>query len=51
MASSPQRPSKRDENEEIVLERLKTAEREPRRGDDALDEIVRRRKQQPTPRN
>ena len=49
MASSPQHPSEGDENEKIVLERLKTADAEPKIDlDEGLKEIVRSRKQRET---
>jgi|KBSMisStaDraftv2_1062788.scaffolds.fasta_scaffold51107_4 hypothetical protein len=53
MSTSPRHPSEREHPEDVklVTERLKTADQEPRRGDDALDEIVRRRKLKPAPRS
>ena len=49
---APARPEDREDPEtvKIILKRLETAATEPRRDDSALDEIVRKRKQQPAPR-
>jgi hypothetical protein len=51
-ANLPSRPEEREDPEtvRIVLERLQTADQEPKRDDSALDEIVRKRKNQPVPR-
>jgi hypothetical protein len=50
-SNNPTRTDEREDEEtvRIVLERLRTAAGEPKRDDSALDEIIRKRKQQQVP--
>jgi hypothetical protein len=51
-APAPNRPEEREDPEtvRVIEQRLRTAEREPKRGDEALEEIRQKRRKQPAPR-